>query len=96
MKLTFSPLKMDGWKMSFLLGPGLFSGAFNGCDRSREGHLRSDVVDFTDFLLNYGCLILSLKWDLRKEILLLDAQGFASTWKGTDATCWGRRRRCHD
>ena len=25
--LTFSPLKMDGWKMSFLLGFGLFSGA---------------------------------------------------------------------
>ncbi len=27
LKLTFPPLKMDGWKMSFLLGPGLFSGA---------------------------------------------------------------------
>ena len=27
LKLTFSHLKMDGWKMSFPLGPGLFSGA---------------------------------------------------------------------
>ena len=25
--LTFSPLKMEGWKMNFLLGFGLFSGA---------------------------------------------------------------------
>ena len=27
LKLTFSHLKMDGWTTSFLLGPGLFSGA---------------------------------------------------------------------
>ena len=27
MKLTFLPLKMDGWKTIFLLGPGLFSEA---------------------------------------------------------------------
>ena len=26
LKLTFSPLKINGWKMIFLLGPGLFSG----------------------------------------------------------------------
>ena len=25
---NMSPLKMDGWKMNLLLGPGLFSGAF--------------------------------------------------------------------
>ena len=28
LKLTFSHLKMDGWKINFLLGAGLFSGAF--------------------------------------------------------------------
>ena len=28
LKLTFLPLKIDAWKMYFLLGPCLFSGAF--------------------------------------------------------------------
>ena len=46
-----------------------------------------DATFFTPFITEVGT-------ELRKEILLLDAQGFASTWKGTDATCWGRRRRC--
>ena len=37
LKLTFSHLKMDGWNVSFLLGCGLFSGAF--AVSFREGSL---------------------------------------------------------
>ena len=38
LKLTFSHLKMDGWKMIFLLGPGLSTGAV--AVSFREGSLK--------------------------------------------------------
>ena len=39
LKLTFSPLNMDDWKMKFLLGLGLFSGAFAVSFREWNPHL---------------------------------------------------------
>ena len=40
LKLTFSYLKIDGWKITFLLGPGLFSGAF--AVSFREGTVKNN------------------------------------------------------
>ena len=58
LKLTFSPLKMDAWNTTFLLGPGLFSGAknvsFRECTLSHYTPPLEHVV-VTELLQEMGC-----------------------------------------
>ena len=75
LKLTFSPLKMDGWKMNFLLGFGLFSGAFTV--KLREGN----SIYKTGFLAH---LRLGRPWSRDSDIEGFQVGGFKTVffrWK---------------
>ena len=75
-----SPLKMDGWNTTFLLGFGLFSGAF--AVRFREGKFRSwdfDRVNWIPVGTSFSIIIMvQWKTPLNERNIILEIHPFST------------------